>query len=529
MRAEPDFPEFLFKDLPPDPPKKKAPARTVNADTGNRNQTCEKEIAPKGGHLKPKAVKPRKKIPEPETNPSLNELDFDAEKSPLSEKKGGKAPSVVAEKATSVGDVKTPSDYLPVMMLGVVDEAGLKRLLGHSKQQEWISKKRIGGLMMLIDYIIRHGPGTSKQPGVAMCSDLSRQYVSNHKRAKNSSTIRQPLTLLVEIGILEVAQKAVVAPHRQASARYRLHPKHPRPKKIEVMLSAQQREKLHSATGRNEIRLNRKHPFRRQLLIDLAAVGLPADGKVLALSMMTKGERESSIKGLMSIIDGKKSRGISIDPCGTIHCFPMLAPKELKPHLTIHGQSVAICDLKSAHICVLSCVIQERIDWMAKRGIKAESLEQERRRLIEVLESADIYEFLAEGGDRSIFKKSLLSSINTPTSKAVHIEAYQRFRAVFPLTIGIIEDIKEKGHNGISRPLQHHTAKIVSQVLVEAQKCGIPCIPDTDAVIVPATHQATVMDLMNRVLFQVTGIDRLNRESPSRAKDPERDDQSNPI
>ena len=529
MKAEPDFPEFLFKDLPPDPPKKKAPARTVNADTGNRNQTCEKEIAPKGSRLKPKAVKPRKKIPEPQINPSLNELDFEGEKSPLSEKKREKAPSVVAEKATSVGDVKTPSDYLPVVVLGVVDQAELKNLLCRSKQHEWTMRKRIGGLMMLIDFIIRHGPGNSKKPGVAMSSELSRQYVSNLKRAKNSSTIRQPLTLLVKIGILEVAQKAVVAPHRKTSARYRLHSKFTKQKKVEVMLSSQQRDKLKDAYKRNEKRLNGKHPFRRQLLIDLATVSFSADGRSLALRMVTQGEKESSIKAFMATIDGNKSRGIRIDPCGTIHCFAMRTPRELKPHLTIHGKSVEICDLKSAHICALSCVIQERIDLLAKLGIRTESPEQERRRLIEVLESTDIYELLAEGGDRKRFKDSLLSAFNTPTSKAVHIKAYQRFKAAFPLTVGIIEDIKKKGHNGISRPLQHHTAKIANQALVEAQKRGIPCIPDTDALIVPATHQTTVMDLMNRVLCQVTGIDRLNSESPSRPKDPEGDDHSNLI
>lgn len=518
MNADPDFPEFLFDDLPPDPPKKKAPARTVNADTGNVNQTCNEKIAPKGSHLKPKAVKPRKKIPEPQINPSMNELDFGSEKNPLSEKNCEKAPSVVAEKATSVRDIKTPSDYLPEVMRGVVDEGELKNLLCRSKQQEWTMRKRIGGLMMLIDFIIRHGPGNSKKPGVAISSELSRQYVSNHKRAMNPSTIRQPLTLLVKIGILEVAQKAVVAPHRKTSARYRLHSKFAKQKKVEVMLSRQQRDKLKDANKRNEKRLNGKHPFRRQLLIHLAAVSFSADGRSLALAMMIQGAKESSIKAFMATIDGNKSRGISIDPCGTIHCFPMRTPRELKPHLTIHGKPVEICDLKSAHICALSYVIQERINYLAKLGIRTGSLEQERQRLIEILESTDIYELLAEGGDRKRFKDSLLSAFNTPTSKAVRIEAYRRFKAAFPLTVGIIEDIKKKGHNGISRPLQHHTARITNQALVEAQKRGIPCIPDTDALIVPATHQATVMALMNRVLFQVTGIDRLTRESPSRPK-----------
>jgi|GEM_PF-1805949 len=518
MRAESDFPEFLFEDLPPDPPKKKAPARTVNADTGNMNQTCKKPIALKGSHLKPKSVKQRDKNAEPQIDPSLNELDFGSEKSLLSEKESEKATSVGAEKATSVGYEKTPSDYLPVVVRGVVDAAELKNLLCRSKQHEWTMRKRIGGLMMLIDFIIRHGPGNSKKPGVAMSSELSRQYVSNLKRAKNSSTIRQPLTLLVEIGILEVVQKAVIAPHRKTCARYRLHSKFAKEKKMNVMLSAQQRDKLQDAKKRNEKRLNHKHRFRKQLLADLSMIGLSDGGRNLALTMMTRREKESSIKGLMATIDGTKSRGISIDPCGTIHCFAMQAPKELKPYMTLDGEPVAICDLESAHICVLSCVLQERIDWIAGHGMKTENLERERRNFIALLESTDIYEHLADGGDRKRFKKSLLTAFNMPNSKAIHVKAYSRFRRKFPLTIGIIEDIKSKGHNGISRPLQHHTARIVSKVLVEAQKNGILCIPDTDGLIVPAAHEATIMNIMKRVLFHVTGIERVElRMETSRA------------
>jgi hypothetical protein len=205
----------------------------------------------------------------------------------------------------------------------------------------------------------------------------------------------------------------------------------------------------------------------------------------------------------------EKQRNISVDPCGTIHTFVRLTPRELKPHLTIHGNPVAICDIESAHMCVLPCLIQERIDWLAKRGKRTEGLESERQHLISLLASTDIYNHLAEGSDRSKFKKSLLSSINMPTAKAFHVEAYQRFRRAFPLAVGIIEDIKTKGHHGISRPLQHHTARIITHAMAGTQKSGIPCIPDTDALIVPASAKDTVSEILNRSLFQVTGVNRI--------------------
>jgi hypothetical protein len=507
MTARFRHPELPFEEPSPDPPKKKAPASTVNADAGS-NQLHDGKLHSSNRQIKTKASEETRTNPKHQSQEPMDEFDFSVEKSPLSGTVDEKASSVAGEKAPSVGDGKTPSDYLPRMLLGLVDEAGLKNLLCRNKQHEWCSRKRIAGLLMIIDFFARNGPGTAKKPGTAMSSALSREYVSTLKRAKNASTIRQPLMLLVEIGILEVAQKAVVAPHRKTSARYRIHPRHGGLKKIEAMLTTQQRNKLQSAGKRNEKRLNRKHPFRKQLLADLATVGLSDGGRNLALTMMTNGEKESSIKGLMAIINGTKLRGISIDPCGTIHCFARLAPRELKPHMTLGGEPVAICDIESAHICVLSCVLQERIDWMVGHGKKTVNLEQERRSLIAILESADIYEYLDESGDRNGFKKSLLSSINMPTSKAVHVVAYQRFRGAFPLTATIIEDIKKKGHHGISRPLQHHTARIIQIAMGDVQKIGVACIPDTDALIIPIGAETTVMEIINHALFQVTGIAR---------------------
>jgi hypothetical protein len=506
MTEHPCQTEFSFVEAPPDPPKKKAPARTVNADAGNGIQKCNGNLTSTKRRIKAKASEEPQTDPQVASQTSLDEFDFFGEKSPSSGSLAEKAPSVAGEKASSVGSGKTPSDYQPWVLLGVVDEAELKALLCRNSQQEWTYRKRITGLMMLIDYFVRKGPGNARSPGASMSCGLSREYVSSLKRPKKTTTIGQPLPLLVKIGILEVARKAVVAPHRKTAARYRIHSNRGKPKKFEVMLSAQQRDKIQNAGRRNEKRLNRKHPFRRQLLADLATVGLSNEGRNLALSMMTKGQKVPNIKSLMAYIDQMKPPKVSVDPCGTVHSFAKSTPRELKPHLTIHGNPVAICDIESAHMRVLPCVIQERIDWLAKRGMRTEKLEQERQNLISLLDSTDIYVHLAEGRDREKFKYSLLSTINMPTAKAVHVEAYQRFRRAFPLAVGIIEDIKKKGHHGISRPLQHHTARIIRLAMAESQKNGIPCIPDTDALIVPASAEDAVAEILNRALLQVTGV-----------------------
>ena len=105
---------------------------------------------------------------------------------------------------------KAPSYYLPVILHGVVCEDEIKTLLRGKNQKEWASQKRVSGLLMILNYLARNKKSSS------MSSELSRQYVSNLKRAKNPDTIRQPLVLLTHLGLVEIAQEAVIAPHRKA-------------------------------------------------------------------------------------------------------------------------------------------------------------------------------------------------------------------------------------------------------------------------------------------------------------------------
>lgn len=423
-------------------------------------------------------------------------------KSPLNGEGGKKAPSMVRGKAPSMVIAKAPSDYLPCVLLGVVGGEVLRALLKRHNQAEWASYKRMAGLLTLIDLVARRGPE------IFVSSELSREYVSTLKRAKNRTTIRQPLALLVEIGILEIVQKASVGPHRKTSARYRISSKFGKVKKVEVWVTAQQRSKMENAETRKNARLNKNHPFRRQLGIDLQDVGLSEAGRAVALKMMIEDRKVASIRRLMGFLDGEKVREIAVDPCGTIHTFARLIPKELKAHVTIKDQPVAICDIEAAHICVLSCVLQERINWLGERSLETEEIEIERQNFIGLLASADVYEHLARGSDRGEIKKALLSSINMPTSKASHIKAYRRFKEAFPVTVGVIEDIKSRGHRGISRPLQHYTARIIANAMCELHTQRIPCIPDTDALIVPKSCESVALGILNRSLLDVTGISR---------------------
>jgi len=424
-----------------------------------------------------------------------------SKKSPLNGKFSKKAPSMEAEKAPPMAEKKAPSYYLPAVLLGVVGKDVMRNLLASKNQKEWQSEKRVGGLLLLIDFIARKG-GT-----VSISSELSRQYVSTFKRAKNPGTIKQPLALLVHLGILEIVQKAVVAPHSKASAKYRLSPAHGKPRPIEAAISRQQAEKQATATERQETRLNRRHRTRARILADLQTLALSPEGNRLAAQMLVAGEKAQGIGKLWKPLNDRARHKVTFDRSGTAHHFAMYCPRELKPHLTLGGKTVALVDMKAAHLVALLCVGRVRVSWMAEQGRDTQDLEAELARYKATLETSDIYEALGGSADRKKFKLTLLASLNMATSKARHLPPYQSLKSAFPRLVGIIEDLKKNDHRSLSKQLQFFTAQIIEAATYEAQALDIACLPDTDALIVPHSFENLARTLLNNAIKQVTTLD----------------------
>lgn len=423
-----------------------------------------------------------------------------SKKSPFNGKFSKKAPSMEAEKAPSMADEKAPPYYLPAVILGVMGKVELGALLTSKRQKEWKSEKRVGGLLLIIDLIARNGGS------VSISSELSRQYVSTLKRAKNPGTIKQPLALLVHLGILEIVQKAVVAPHRKASAKYRLNPALGKPRRFEAAISRQQVEKQATATERQQRHLNRKHRTRAKILADLRTLGLSPKGYELATQMLVAGEKSQGIGKFWKPLNDPDLHKISFDPSGTAHHFAMYCPRELKPHLTLGGKPVALVDMKAAHLVALLCVGRDRVSWMAEKGSDTQDLEAELARYKQTLEASDIYEVLGGTADRKKFKLTLLASLNMATLKARHLPPYQSLKSAFPRLVGILEDLKKNDHRALSKQLQFFTAKIIEGATHEAQGAGIACLPDTDALIVPRSCENLSRHLLNNAIREVTSL-----------------------
>lgn len=422
-----------------------------------------------------------------------------SKKTPFSATNRKKAPSVEGEKTPSVTNKKSPSYYIQGSLLGIVGDKEMKDILCSKNQKEWSTKKRISGLLLILDYFARKNKTTS------MSSELSRQYVSTFKGAKNPQTIRQPLALLVHLGLIEIVQKAVIAPHRKASAKYCLNPSYGKPRSIKAEISLQQEEKLKAAPERQEKRLNKKHRTRKVILEDLARLSLSPEGKNTALKMITSNEKSHGIQQFLKALEDTGSRTISINPSGTIYHYAMKCPRELKPHLLLTEKPVANIDMKAAHLVCLLCVGRDRVTWMRKQGIDTANLEVEIDRYKTTLESVDIYEELGGKLNRKEFKRTLLTSLNMATTKANKLPPYQKLKTKFPRIVRIIEDIKKNDHKALSKQLQFFTAQIIESALFEVQSLSIPCLPDTDALIAPSEFESQVRGILSDCIKKATG------------------------
>ena len=153
-----------------------------------------------------------------------------------------------------------------VRLKGVVTLDELSGILAKARQPEWRTRVRLGGLLSLIDFVVRN----CRSKGVSISAELAHDFVSALRRTKLDGTIKEPLALLCAVGILQRVQAAVNGQHVKMSAVYALHGAYAkRSLSLEADLSLYLAKKRESAPERNEKRCNRRYPFRSQLETDL--------------------------------------------------------------------------------------------------------------------------------------------------------------------------------------------------------------------------------------------------------------------
>jgi hypothetical protein len=401
-----------------------------------------------------------------------------------------------------------PDIINPVSLLGVVDEDSLKARLKCQGQTRWCSRVRLRGLLLLINHICRN---LKNNGTITISADLAHSFVSKIRKRDRPTTVTEPLFLLCVLGLLQKVRAAVFA-HIKTSAVYCFaHPYCKRRLRLEIVLTPKLAQKLASSDERCEARLNRKYPFRKQLLVDLAAISFSPSARPFIAAELS-GKNFYNLRALVTAIDGG-NHFVRVSERGQITTSLGSCPRELQPHLLLHGVPTVTCDISNAHWNFLPLILANRLHHVSRKPAREEYMRdgwREHGQLIAVLNDGHFYRTWcvdSENEHERSEKKIILNILlNQNNEKCQSNRLYRRIKAEFPITFGIIEDIKRNDHRNLSKQLHRFTADAIAAALFEVQGGGIAAIPLVDALICQEKHRTTVCEAIGRQIFQATGV-----------------------
>jgi hypothetical protein len=363
------------------------------------------------------------------------------------------------------------------------------------------------GLLLLIDYICRN----LKKGSITVSADLAHSFTSKIRKRDRPSTFTEPLHLLCVIGVLQKLRPAVFA-HVKTSAVYCFTDPYCKERlQLEVVLTPKLAQKIAGSDERRENRLNRKYPFRKQLLRDLGAVSFSDSARrIIAQGHSSKGSE--NLLRLVSAIDAQE-HFVKVSERGQITTSIGSCPRDLHPHLLLDGEPIVSCDVSNAHWNFLPLILTNRLHhFSCELGWEKYVNDgwREHNRLIALLSDGDFYctwcvdpESEHERDEKKIVLNILLNQKN---EKCQQNRLYQRIRAAFPITFGIIEDIKRDDRRNLSKQLHRFTADAIATALLEAQGEGIAAIPHVDALICREKDRERVCEVIGRQIFEATGV-----------------------
>lgn len=397
---------------------------------------------------------------------------------------------------------------LSVTLCGVVSKSELERCLRRIRQTEWSTNVRLHGLLLLIDLLCRN----HKANGLSISARVAHDYISNIKRPKAPTTIREPLAVLCEAGILNCVRPAVNGWHVKKAATYALDDKYSNKSvTLKVVLPAKLATKRRLALQRREQGLNRRYPYREKLLVDLATLSFGFEVCLRTLKLLREPSSAPATQRVLDAVVGG-NHWVKVSVTQQITTSITGCPRELKEHLLLAGESIAFCDISHAHHCFLPKLLVERIEHIRRKHEARADVshhEAELTRLVAFLSEGDYYQKWCrdpEGEDERERKKELLNVLlNSPNAVCQRNGFYQKMRRRFPITFSICEDIKRRDNGDLSKPLRFFTATTINNALLEAQALRIPAIPDVDAIICPGRCREDVCRLIGQQLYNITG------------------------
>lgn len=420
----------------------------------------------------------------------------------------GKSTTSEGQKSTtSEANNRPPNQWgMPAKGLtvaGLMSPRELEAMLSKRGWSAWTSGKRLSGLLLLIaDALEREKSGrftVSKDRSRAFCSVL-------RKKDGDAATPRDGLAVLVGLGVFAPEVVGRRYPYACASEfrvgeRYASRPRC----QVPLKLTAAQAEKWEKRHERVRKAYERKTPEIAAVRWSASRVTLPGEGAKAILRLRTTAPDSFPAAERCAKWIEERSQRVAMDCMGTIHTPIRQCPRIIRPFLLIDGEEVTEVDISAAHVALLPKIYEP--SFLANLGIDYDWLdaEREKRTLIAVIESGDVY----GGGtpeERKKRKKDTLISLNMDARVQMAMPASRLLFDGRPIASAVMFAVKRKAHRDLSHWLQRWTADIVNASLLALYERGIPSIPITDCLLVRKRDEDIARDELASRIHEAAGV-----------------------
>ena len=419
----------------------------------------------------------------------------------------GKSTTSGGQKSTTSEANNRPPNHwgMPVeglMVDGLMPSRELEGMLSKRGWFAWASGKRTSGLLLLIaDALDRAKAGRftiSKDRSRAFCSAL-------RKKDGDAATPRDGLSVLVRLGVFAPEVVGRRYPYACASEFRIGEPYASRPRcQVPLKLTAAQAEKWEKRHERVRKAYERKTPEIAAVRWSASRVTLPGEGAKAILRLRTTAPDSFPAAERCAKWIDERSQRVAMDCMGTIHTPIRQCPKIIRPFLLIDGEEVTEVDISGAHVALLPKIYEP--EFLANLGIDYDWLdaEREKRSMIAVVESGDVY----GGGtpeERKRRKKETLISLNMDARVQMAMPASRLLFDGRPIASAVMRAVKRKSHRDLSHWLQRWTSDIVNASVLALYERGIPSIPITDCLLVRKRDEGIARDELASRIHESAG------------------------
>jgi hypothetical protein len=386
---------------------------------------------------------------------------------------------------------------------GLMPSRELEGMLSKRGWSAWTSGKRMSGLLLLIaDALDRAKAGrftVSKARNRAFCSVL-------RKTDGDAATPRDGLSVLVRLGVFAPEVVGRRYPYACASEFRIGEPHASRPRcQVPLKLTAALAEKWEKRDERVRKAYERKTPEIAAVRWSASRVTLPGEGAKAILRLRTTAPGSFPAAERCAKWIEERSQRVAMDCMGTIHTPIRQCPRIIRPFLLIDGEEVTEVDISAAHVALLPKIYEP--SFLANLGIDYEwhDAEREKRSMIAVIESGDVY----GGGtpeERKRRKKETLISLNMDARIQMAMPASRFLFDGRPIAGAVMRAVKRKSHRDLSHWLQRWTSDIVNASVLALYERGIPSIPITDCLLVRKRDEGIARDELAPRIYETAGV-----------------------